>query len=135
MNNPEHLLPLDANQKVILLVEDEPLVRNVLRIILERDGYFILTAADGEEALHLSHSFPGIIHLLLSGVEMPRMDGLQLVDRVREESPATKVLMMSARVEMPPGQAFLPKPFTLALLKERVREVLSSVGSKAHAGQ
>jgi CheY-like chemotaxis protein len=125
MNKPEHLLPLRANQTVILLVEDETLIRNVVRIVLEREGYFILTAADGEEALSLSRTFPGKIHLLLSDVKMPRMDGVQLREKLLEERPATKAILMSARVKMPLKQGFLRKPFTLDVLRKRVREMLT----------
>jgi CheY-like chemotaxis protein len=124
MNKPEHLLPLRANQKVILVVDDEPLVPNVARIVLERDGYVILTAADGEEALNLSRTFPGTIHLLLTDVQMPKMGGLQLRDRLRKERPETKALLMSAQVDVPRGQALLRKPFGLYALREQVREIL-----------
>jgi CheY-like chemotaxis protein len=124
MNRPEHLLPPDANQVVILLVVDAPLIRNVARIVLEREGYFILTAADGEEALYLSRTFPVRIHLLLSDVKMARMDGWQLRERVMEERPGTKVLLMSSQVEMAREQAFLRKPFGPNVLRERVRQTL-----------
>jgi DNA-binding response OmpR family regulator len=135
MNKPERLLPLDANQNVILLVEDEPLLRNSVRIVLEREGYFILCAGDAEEALYLSRTFPGTIHLLLSDVEMPGMDGLQLREKLLEERPATRVLLMSGRqVELPAEQAFLWKPFTLAELKGGMRQVLAPLGAKAQDG-
>jgi CheY-like chemotaxis protein len=135
MNGPERQLPLDANQKVILLVDDEPVMLNVLRTVLEREGHFILTAADGEEALHLSGTFPGRIHLLLSDIKMPRVDGLQLRDRLLEERPDTKVLLMSAYIERSLGQSFLRKPFTLDVLRQRVRQVLTPLGSRTQAGQ
>ena len=105
-------------------MDDAPLIRNVARIVLEREGYFVLSAANGEEALYLSRTFPVRIHLLLSDVKMPRMDGWQLRERVMEERPGTKVLLMSAQVEMPPEQAFLRKPFGPNALKKRVREML-----------
>ena len=75
MRNPEHLQPFHADQAVILLAEDEVVVQNVARIILEREGYFLLTAHDGQEALEISRHYPGPIHLLLTDVLMPRMDG------------------------------------------------------------
>jgi DNA-binding response OmpR family regulator len=122
----DHLLPSRAHQTVILVVDDEPQVRDIVRILLEDEGYFILTAADGEEALLLSRSFPGTIHLVLTDVEMPRLDGLQLRERLREERPATRVLLMSGHVHMAAEPAFLPKPFAAAVLKERVRQMLLS---------
>jgi CheY-like chemotaxis protein len=129
MNKPAHLLPPDANQVVILLVDDEPMIRNIARIVLEGEGYFTLSAADGEEALLLSRKFPGTIHLVLSDVSMPNMDGLQLRDRLGQERRATRVLLMSGQlVELPVEQPFLQKPFDLDVLKKRVREMLSSVG-------
>jgi CheY-like chemotaxis protein len=134
MEKPERILQSDANQTVILLVDDEPVMLNVLRIILERLGYFILTAGDGEEALHLSRSFPGTIHLLLSDIRMPRMNGLQLRKKVLEERPDTKVLLMSAYVEEPQRQAFLRKPFTPDVLRAAVRQVLTPFAAKAHTG-
>jgi CheY-like chemotaxis protein len=134
MNKPEHLLPLRVNQTVILLVEDEILIRNVARIVLEREGYFVLTAADGEEGLHLSRTFPGKIHLLLSDVKMPGMDGLQLREKLLGERPATKALLMSARVKMPLKQGFLRKPFTLDVLRKRVREMLTPLGRARSKG-
>jgi CheY-like chemotaxis protein len=129
MDNPEHLLPLRADQAVILLVDDEPMIRNIARIVLEGEGYFTLSAADGQEALLLSRKFPGTIHLVLSDVTMPKMDGLELRDRLGQERRATRVLLMSGlQVELPAEQPFLQKPFTLDVLRERVREMLSNVG-------
>ena len=54
MENPEHLRPTRPDQTVILVVDDEVVIRNVVRIALEQEGYYILASADGEEALHLS---------------------------------------------------------------------------------
>jgi CheY-like chemotaxis protein len=130
MDTPERILPSDANQAVILLADDEPVMLDVLRTILERQGYFILAAADGEAALHLSRSFPGTIHLLLTDIRMPRMNGFQLREKVLEERPDTKVLLMSAYIERPQRLAFLRKPFTPAVLRERVRQALTPL---AHA--
>jgi DNA-binding response OmpR family regulator len=124
MDNSEHLLSSCTDQPVILLVDDEPAIRNMTRIVLEDEGYFILTAANGEEALRLSRTFPGAIHLLLTDVEMPGLNGLQLRERLREERPATKVLLMSGAAGVAEEQALLVKPFGLDVLKERVRLVL-----------
>src|SRR5215469_15080104 len=124
MDNSEHLTPSRADQVVILVADDEPMIRNLTRIVLEDEGYFILAAADGEEALVLSRTFPGFIHLLLTDVDMPKVNGLQLRERLREERPATKVLLMSGQVHMALEKAFLPKPFGPDVLKERVRQML-----------
>src|SRR5215208_726823 len=99
MNNPQHLLPSNPDQTVILVAEDEVVVRNVVRIVLEGQGYFILAANDGQEALTISRQYPGIIHALLSDVKMPKMDGLQLRETILRERPGIKVLLMSGHIE------------------------------------
>jgi DNA-binding response OmpR family regulator len=129
MENLERLLPSSVDQRVILVVDDDPVIVELVRSVLEGEGYFILTAADGEEALLLSRAFPGTIHLLLTDVEMSKLNGLQLRERVREERPATKVLLMSGRVHKL-GEQSLRKPFGLGVLKERVRQMLLA-GQKA----
>ena len=78
MQNPEHLRPADPDQPVVLLAEDDVMVLNIARITLERDGCFLLTAENGEEALYLSRRFPGEIHLLLTDVTMPKIGGMEL---------------------------------------------------------
>jgi YesN/AraC family two-component response regulator len=71
-----------------------------------------LCAADGQEALQLSRAFPHKIHLVLSDVEMPKVNGLQLREKLLEERPGTKMLLMSGRqVELSVEQPFLRKPF------------------------
>jgi len=88
MEDPEHLRPSHPDQPVILIVDDDVMIRNIARITLEADGYFILAAHDGEEALHISRKFPGTIHAVLSDVMMPKVDGLQLRERILTEVPA-----------------------------------------------
>jgi CheY-like chemotaxis protein len=60
MEDPQHLRPARPDQTVILIVDDEVMVQNVARITLEADGYFVLTAHDGEEALHISNAQRGL---------------------------------------------------------------------------
>jgi DNA-binding response OmpR family regulator len=135
MHNTVHILPSRGDQLVILVVDDEPMIRDIIRIVLEGEGYFILTAADGEEALGLSRAIPEAIHLFLVDVDMPKLDGLQLRERLREERPATRVLLMSGRVPMAADQAFLPKPFGPAVLRKRVRQMLfASLGAQELEG-
>jgi CheY-like chemotaxis protein len=95
---------------------------------LEADGYFILAAHDGEEALHISRSFPGTIHAVLSDVRMPKIDGLELRERILKERPGIPVLLMSGYVDapLPVDVAFLKKPFDPAALIDRIRELLAS---------
>ena len=128
MEDPEHLRPARPDQTVILVVDDEVMIRNVAHITLEADGYFILAAHDGEEALHISRKFPGTIHAVLSDVMMPKMDGLQLRERILKERPGIKVLLMSGYVDASPlsNVPFLAKPFDPAILKDRIRQLLTS---------
>jgi two-component system, cell cycle sensor histidine kinase and response regulator CckA len=115
---------------VILVAEDEVLVRNFARIVLESEGYFVLSANDGEEALYISRQYPGTIHALLSDVKMPNTDGLQLREQILFERPGTKVLLMSGQMESPSESIpFLRKPFGPAVLKERIRQLLDSATS------
>jgi len=135
MANTVQILPSRVDQPIILIVDDEPTIVDLVRIVLEAEGYSILAAANGEEALMLSRTFPGTIHLFLVDVDMPKLDGLQLRERLREERPATRVLLMSGRVPVAADQAFLPKPFGLAFLRTRVRQMLlASLGAQELEG-
>lgn len=125
MQNPKNLPPAQAGQNVILLVEDEGMIRNVARIVLERAGYFLLTAANGDEGLTLSRKFPDIIHLVVSDVRMPGMDGVTMCEQILRERPPTRVLLISGQVDNLVGHPFLRKPFTPDVLTSRVRELLA----------
>lgn len=130
MEDPEHLRPSRPDQTVILVVDDDVMIRNVARITLEADGYFILAAHDGEEALHISRKFPGAIHAVLSDVMMPKMDGLQLRERILTQRPGIQVLLMSGQMDsVPPNVPLLAKPFGPAVLKDRIRQLLASAAS------
>jgi PAS domain S-box-containing protein len=122
-------------RETVLLVEDDDQLRVLSRSILERQGYRILNAASGDEALRICQHHPGLIHLLLTDVVMPRMSGRQLADRLRALRPETKTLYMSGYTDeaitqhgvLDPGVAFVQKPLTARGLAEKVREVLDSV--------
>lgn len=123
MENPEHLRPQDPDQSVVLLAEDEVMVQNVARIVLESAGYFVLTAENGEQALYISERYPGLIHLLLSDVRMPVMNGLELKDKICLQRPEIKIVLMSG--ETPPVNVpFLRKPFNPTQLRDKVDSVL-----------
>jgi two-component system, cell cycle sensor histidine kinase and response regulator CckA len=112
---------------VILVADDEAQVRDLIRYILESAGYAVLTAADGEQALQVSRTFPTTIHLLLSDVLMPKLDGIALREQILQERPATKVLLLSGTAERPPGEVeFLRKPFQAEILTQHVRRLLSA---------
>ena len=134
MNNPHSLLASNPGKAVILVVDDEPIVLNVVRLMLERDGYFVLAAGDGEEALLVARQYAGTINLLLADILMPRLDGYGLRKQILLERPAIRILMMSGQVQVPTGgNSFLRKPFDCAMLKKAVQEVLSAPRSATAA--
>ncbi len=125
---------LPGGSETVLLVEDEDVVRLPARAILHACGYTVLEARHGREALLLSDAHHGMIHLVLTDVVMPRMDGLELAGRIQTVRPETRVLFMSGysdddigRIDVPEnGIAFLRKPFTAEALSLKVREVLDA---------
>lgn len=110
---------------MILIAEDDVVIRNVARIVLEAEGYFILTAGDGEQALFLSRQYPGIIHALLSDINMPNMEGLELRKRILTERSEIRVLLMSGMDAPANNIPFLRKPFSPTVLKQKIRELLA----------
>ena len=116
----------------ILLVEDNEQVRTLAHKLLERTGYTVLTAKNGPEALTMLERYEGHLHLLLTDVVMPEMNGKQLFKRVSSHYPEVKVLYMSGYTEnvitqrgvIEAGINFLPKPFSIDSLSAKVREVL-----------
>jgi CheY-like chemotaxis protein len=121
-------------REIILLVEDENTLRNITRQYLTKQGYTVLEANNGVAAMQLSATHPGPIHLLLTDVIMPGMNGRELADRLTSVRPETRVVYMSGYTEnaighngvLEPGTNLLQKPFTLPALKAKVREVLDT---------
>ncbi len=120
--------------ETILLVEDEEQIRSLTCSALEHAGYTVLAAANGEEALLLSSAHRGPIHLVVTDVVMPGMNGVKLSSHLMAQRPTTKVLYISGYTDgelnmsetMDERQAFLHKPFTPALLTGTVRRLLDS---------
>jgi len=118
---------------VVLVAEDEVLIQNVVRMVLEREGYAVLTASDGVEALAISRRYPGVIHALITDVRMPRVDGIELADRIRKERPSTKILVISAETSTHSMEVlqsllnaeFLRKPFLPSILRDKVNQLLA----------
>jgi len=118
--------PAVPSAHTILIVDDEDPVREFVRDALESEGYTILDTADPLEARRIATTHT--VHLLLTDVVMPGMNGLELADRVEAASPTTKVLTMSGLTTPPmkaSGRAILSKPFTIDALLNAVRESLS----------
>ncbi len=132
--------------ETILVVEDETTLRGLVHQYLQKQGYKVLEASDGVSALRISSSHPGPIHLLLTDVIMPGMNGRELAQRLSSARPETRVLFVSGYTEnaigqngvLDPGINLLQKPFTLPALKAKVRELLDKmppleVSMSAHA--
>ena len=128
---------LGAHQSVILVADDEALIRNLVTLLLQHDGYFVLSAADGHEGLELSRKYPGAIDLLITDVQMPRMNGTDLCGHLMEERPGIKVLVMSGAdmseiVSQNANMPFLPKPFDGQTLKREFGRFLAAPGPASH---
>lgn len=126
--------PVNAGNaaEVILVVEDEPSVRAPMCRMLREQGYLVLEAANGEHALRVMQEHHAPIHLVITDVMMPEMDGAELVSLLRDWYPGMRVLFISgyskqfleARGDTAEGSAFLAKPFSLDAMARRVRELL-----------
>ena len=110
----------------ILIADDECSVREVVGLALRRHGYEVLEAADGRQALELAAAHSSRIHLLLTDLRMPVMDGRELAERLKRKHPETKILFMSGYsvAALDPQAAFLPKPFSPGALVSKVEEIL-----------
>jgi DNA-binding NtrC family response regulator len=121
-----------ANQKVVLIVEDDPALSNIYERVLERGGFKVLAAANGREALELIHSGDPI-HLMISDIVMPGIGGRELVWRVREDRPEMHIILVSGYASQDnalqtledAGVEFVSKPVALTTLLELVKEKLS----------
>jgi len=110
------------------LVEDEHAVRSFVLSLLTREGYSVITAVDGIDALEKAGRYDGAIDLLLSDVEMPRMTGVELATQFFQIRPATRILLMSGMpsglLVLNEGWQFLPKPFMADILRMKIRHIL-----------
>lgn len=138
--NPEDARVFDEEYAkgfpIILLAEDNAILRSFLLHVLRPTSFAVLVAANGQEAIDLSRAFDEEITLLVTDMEMPRMGGDELAELVMRERPGIRILQMSGQlVESFVGRnlatAFLQKPFTPTVLMEKIREVLAApAGSK-----
>jgi two-component system cell cycle sensor histidine kinase/response regulator CckA len=121
-----------GNPATILLVDDDEAVRRFTRRILMQQGFNLIEASDGAEALEVASAFAQSIELLLTDVIMPKVNGLVLAQRLLQERPGIRVLYMSGYVEKSmllakhPESILLQKPFTPEMLIAAVRQVFAS---------
>jgi len=128
------LAPLARGSETILLVEDEPKILKLAATVLEAHGYTVLPAKSPAEAIRLASTHVGTIHLVLSDVIMPEMNGRDLACRLLELRPTLKRVFMSgypagviaSRGMLEPGVHLIPKPFSILELTAKVREVLDA---------
>ena len=120
--------------QTVLLVEDEAQVRHLVEKVLKANGYTVLVAATGPDAERVAGQHAGPIHLLLTDVVLPGLDGRQVAERLTAARPGIRVLYLSGYTDdaivrhgvLEPGVAFLQKPFSPAVLGRKVRDVLDS---------
>jgi PAS domain S-box-containing protein len=123
--------------ETVLVVEDQDGIRDIVRESLRRNGYKVLIANDGEEALQMAAAYPDPIHLLITDLVMPNIGGRELAQRLTPQRPTMKVLFMSGYSEQSAleieatsqSATVLQKPFSLDALARNVRRVLDEAGS------
>jgi CheY-like chemotaxis protein len=132
--------PLPRGTETLLVVEDEPSVRHLARGVLEAQGYEVLSASNGQDALHVAREHKGSpIRLVITDVIMPLMGGKVMAEWLITTYPDLKILFTSGYTDdaiaqhgvLEPGVAFLPKPYTPGILARKVRELLDD-GSAHH---
>jgi DNA-binding response OmpR family regulator len=121
-----------ATCSVIIVADNSALVRNIISMLMQQDGYFVLSASDGVEALDLSRQYPGSIDLAIMDIEMCRLDGTDLCAHLLAERPGIKVLVTSGAGigEGASGDRLpiLHKPFDGKTLRAKVRTMLVPPG-------
>lgn len=128
----DHRKPVSKGMETVLLAEDDQQVRNLTTAILERYGYKVLVAGSGQETLSILTNHEGPIHLLITDVIMPDMNGKELYNKILKAYPEIRVLYMSGYTDnviahhgvIDPGVNFIEKPFNVKALAAKVRQVL-----------
>ena len=135
---PQGADPARCGARLILVVEDEPAMREVTRRILSRNGYHVLAAASGREAMELAASQPGDIDMLLTDVVMPRMLGREAAERIGALQPRRRRCsfmsgytqgLLDTQGVVKPGVNLIEKPFSAAQLLAVLRQIIA--GAKA----
>jgi len=123
--------------ETVLVVEDQDGIRDIVRESLRRNGYTVLIAEDGNQALEMASAYPDPIHLLVTDLVMPNIGGRELAERLTPLRPQMKVLFMSGYSEHSTlnieetalSATVLQKPFSLEALAQNVRRVLDAPDS------
>jgi DNA-binding response OmpR family regulator len=117
----------DLRRKTLLVVDDQATIRNILIQVLKLEGYRVLSAVDGADALETASKNAGKIDILITDLQMPVMGGEELIRKLTAARPETRVICLSAglsEVSLSEDVLFLPKPFVLKELTATVRGVL-----------
>lgn len=121
---------MSATPSTILVVEDDAIVRMLIVDVLEELEYVVLEAADAEKALALVQDGKQVIHLMMTDVGLPDMDGKELAQKVRDLRPGLAILFASGyaeNIDAPQGTHVIGKPFSIDQLRDKVRAVLAAV--------
>ena len=137
---PESAVDLPRGRETVLLTEDEEPVRRLIKTILETNGYLVLEATCGDEALSLYKQYAEPVDLIVTDVVMPRMSGRELAENLKTLRPNIKVLYLSGYTDdaivrhglLDHKMFFLQKPFTPDALLRKVREVLAENSDELH---
>jgi two-component system cell cycle sensor histidine kinase/response regulator CckA len=120
-----------TSAETILVVEDADVIRKMVSAMLAQGGYTVLEAADGQEALQVLEVQSGPVHLVLTDMIMPHMNGTELAQHVSQKHPNLPIIFMSGYNDDPVvrgmergGSIFLAKPFTASALAEKIRQAL-----------
>ena len=122
-------------KEMILLVEDEPMLLELLKSVFEEDGYRVVTAADGEKAVEIFRQKKNEIGVVLTDMGLPKLGGWEMFEKLRAIDPNVKVILASGFVDaemrneaMKKGaKDFIQKPYVPATILKRIREVLDSI--------
>lgn len=122
-------LPIDGTLETILLVEDHPVLRKLVKQILENARFTVISAANLKQAIRFEAEYPGTIDLLLSDVRVTGMSGPKLAKRLKERRPQMRVMLMAgypggALLVLNYGWHYIEKPFLPSLLVNKIKDVL-----------
>lgn len=132
----------DACMDVVLIAEDNPAIQEVIKAILASDGYNVLTASDGMEACKMVELYGRTISIVVTDIDMPKVNGIELAKQLKVTNPGLPVLMISGswtpeiQEQLGPTARFLQKPFDsrvlLAIVRAGVEQRWGAVVGKSH---